>query len=148
MAIEYTRYNSPTQAYCERIEVAMNFLNRIVLDEPYNPFPDEPTPIIFEAIEDGRLVAAAAVTAMEPTRDQFILKLMGVIPDRRSSGIGGELLRHVEQGAVQLGASALLTFAMNERAFHFYTKFGYVLADDPEYLVKRLLTSVESHQCH
>ncbi len=140
MAIEYLQYSSPSGAYCARIEVAMNFLNQVVLGEPCNPFPDDPTPIVFEAVEGGQLIAAAAVTQSSQHKDQFTLNLVGVIPGRRDVGVGGELLQYVERGVVQLGACALLASPMSTRAEHFFAKNGYVSANDPDYLAKLFTT--------
>jgi len=50
---------------------------------------------------------------------------LGVVPDRRSEGLGSALLKQLEEEAVRLGATALAVDSMDDSA-DFYRRHGYV----------------------
>ena len=88
MSVEYGQFDTGKRYWNQQTEVIMNFLSvGIDKQEPYYPFPSEPAPLLFGAIDEGRMVAAASVA--EHIRDgQFLLGLLVVDRNRRREGWG------------------------------------------------------------
>jgi GNAT superfamily N-acetyltransferase len=64
--------------------------------------------------------------AHHPARPHYYLALMGVIPDRQGSGIGGALLRAVLDSADRQGVPAYLE-ATSPRSRALYERHGFVI---------------------
>ncbi len=108
---EYVALNGPDDlSYNHEAEAALNFLSATALGEPYAlpPRPDEPAPLLYGAIEDGHLIAAASVGERYQQPGEYAIETIGVAPEYRSQGVGSELLRRVEQAVAEFGAQTLV----------------------------------------
>jgi ribosomal protein S18 acetylase RimI-like enzyme len=80
------------------------------------------------AEEDGRMAAFAIVEWSEDDGATIAyIQTIEVAPEKRRQGIGGELMRRVEQSAQAAGANAIWLHvdAENDGAIHLYQTHGY-----------------------
>lgn len=100
---------------------------RAALDE----ISDDPNQQVLVGVVDGAVVCTAQVTWMRVLSADGGLycqvENVRTDADRRGSGLGGALMRHVEQMAVERGAARLqlTTNRVRERAQEFYRRLGF-----------------------
>lgn len=80
---------------------------------------------------DSRMTGFAIV---EWTESAAYIQTIEVLPERRGQGVGRELLRHVEESAVDAGASSIWLHvdAENRAAIGLYQSHGYLCKDREE----------------
>lgn len=92
------------------------------------------------AEEDGELIGFAIVEWAQPERGKSAyIATIEVRPGRREKGIGGELLRRVEDSAVAAGAATMWLHvdAENAAAIQLYEAHGYVRQGREEHFYAR-----------
>jgi ribosomal protein S18 acetylase RimI-like enzyme len=96
----------------------------------------------------GRARAALwASVQTTPRSHQLLLEGLGVLPDRRSSGIGTMLLKAVDQRAMELGKTEVILEVTdtNTRAMALYERVGYRIVVTKRNLMFRLAGFSAAH---
>ena len=89
----------------------------------YNKIEHQPTVIL--AYNNDQPVGCGCIKPFEPATGE--VKRMFVLKSQRGAGIGGAILRALEQWAIESGFQALVleTAARQPEAIHLYEKQGY-----------------------
>jgi GNAT superfamily N-acetyltransferase len=98
-APEFVAFNNPSDLrYTAEVGKIMDFLYQQVLDKPEDTHPEDPAPLLYGIVENGELIAAAALEPREKP-STYTLCLFAVVDGRRNDGLGTAFLRQVEEWA-------------------------------------------------
>jgi GNAT superfamily N-acetyltransferase len=97
-APEFVAFNDLSDLrYTAEVGRIMDFLYQQVLDKPEDTHPEDPAPLLYGMVENGELIAAAALEPREP--NTYTLCLFAVVDGRRNDGLGTAFLTQVEEWA-------------------------------------------------
>lgn len=94
---------------------------------------------MYVATLDHQIVGCGAIHYSKKSSSEGTLKTIFVLPEFHGQGIGQQILKHLEQVAIQLGVQRLLANA-SITAYDFYLRNGY----QPLHGIKRL----NEYQCY